>query len=86
MVLSVLVCLAKKLLEYFIRPIIRLLSFLLDRKVDDELVFVVVGVGMCGGGVSNEAGIAAASAHCTPFSSIEGDGGVQAAAQRSCRN
>ena len=49
-------------------------------------VFVVVGVGMCGGGVSNEAGIAAASAHCTPFSSIEGDGGVQAAAQRSFRN
>ena len=49
-------------------------------------VFVVVGVSACGGGVSIEIGSGAASAHCTPSSSSEGDGGVQAAAQRSSRN
>ena len=49
-------------------------------------VLVIVGVSMCGGGDSIETGIGAASAHCTPSSSSEGDGGEQAAAQRSRRN
>ena len=49
-------------------------------------VLVVLGVGVYGGDVNVETGIAAASAHCTPSSSNEGDGDMQAAAQRSSRN
>ena len=49
------------------------------------VLVVVVGVSRYGGGVSIESGTGAASAHCTPSSSSDGDGGMQATAQRSPR-